>query len=100
MASCSRTNGSFCPTIGNPRRWRRKPEADARQSGQRRRGTDVWLGQVEGKDPENKIEREQLHAFDPVRFAVAADLEDDVNGGDDGENFRQRKFKVHRPSEE
>ena len=52
--------------------------------------------QIEKQNRQNEIEREKLHSFDPVRFAVTADLKENVNGHDDGDDFRHCKFQIHR----
>jgi len=41
--------------------------------------TDGRFRQEEKQDAENQVNREKLHALDPVRFAVTADLKEDVN---------------------
>ena len=49
----------------------------------------VRFGQIEEEHAKNEIEREQLHAFDPVRLSISADLEKDVNGSHDREDLRE-----------
>ena len=52
--------------------------------------------QIKKQNAEDDVNGEKLDAFDPVRFAVAADLKQDVNRSDYGEDFRPRKLEVHR----
>src|SRR5439155_14347258 len=52
--------------------------------------------QTKKQNAENDVNGEKLNAFDPVGFAVAADLKQDVNRSDYGEDFRPRKLEVHR----
>src|SRR5437879_4463016 len=52
--------------------------------------------QKKKQNAENDVNGEKLNAFDPVGFAVAADLKQDVNRSDYGEDFRPRKLEVHR----
>src|SRR2546421_203288 len=54
------------------------------------------LRQEKKQNAEDDINGEKLDAFDPVGFAVAADLKQDVNRSDYGEDFRPRKLEVHR----
>ncbi len=56
--------------------------------------------QIKKQNAEDDVNGEKLDAFDPVRFAVAADLKQDVNRSDYGEDFRPRKLKVHRLAEQ
>ncbi len=57
------------------------------------------FGQIEKQDAQDQVDREKLHALNPVRFPVSADLKDDVNRRNHGEDFGQRKFEIHGPSE-
>src|SRR4029077_12111707 len=52
--------------------------------------------QIKKQNAEDDVNGEKLDAFDPVGFAVAADLKQDVNRSDYGEDFRPREFEVHR----
>src|SRR5205807_8010502 len=52
--------------------------------------------QIKKQKAEDDVNGEKLDAFDPVGFAVAADLKQDVNRSDDGEDFRPRQREVHR----
>src|SRR5205823_14885849 len=57
------------------------------------------FGQIEKQDAQDQVDREKLHSLNPVRFPVSADLKDDVNRRNHGEDFGQGKFQIHRPSE-
>src|SRR6266487_156725 len=52
--------------------------------------------QIKKQNAEDHVNGEKLDAFDPVGFAVAADLKQDVNRSDHGEDFWPRKLEVHR----
>src|SRR5205809_4563997 len=52
--------------------------------------------QIKKQNAENHVNGEKLDAFDPVGFAIAADLKQDVNRSDHGEDFWSRKLEVHR----
>src|SRR5436190_20123557 len=52
--------------------------------------------QIKKQNAEDNVDGEKLDAFDPVGFAVAADLKQDVNRSDHGEDFRSRKLEIHR----
>ena len=52
--------------------------------------------QIKKQNAEDNVNGEKLDAFDPVGFAVAGDLKQDVNRSDYGEDFRPRKLEVHR----
>jgi hypothetical protein len=69
-----------------------------RESVARARSTELMRDsrQVKKQYAEDDVNGEKLDAFDPVRFPVAADLKQDVNRSDDGEDFRPRKLEVHR----
>src|SRR5947209_11232292 len=64
----------------------------------RRLCAEMRLGQIIKENAENQINREKLDAFDPVGFAIAADLKQNVDGCDQGEDFGQGKFQIHRTS--
>src|SRR3954470_20509884 len=66
----------------------------------RRLGAEMRLGQIIKENAEDEIDREKLDAFDPVGFAVAADLKENVNGRHQGEDFGQGKFQIHRTPEQ
>jgi len=57
------------------------------------------FGQIEKQDSQDQVNREKLDALDPVRFPISADLKNDINRRNHGEDFGQRKFEIHRPSE-
>ena len=60
----------------------------------------VHVGQKIEEDGENRIERKQLHALDPVALSIAADLLDDEDGSYDGYDLRHCKLQVHGMSEQ
>jgi hypothetical protein len=54
------------------------------------------LRQEKKQDRENHVNRQELHAFQPVRFPVAADFRRDEHRRDHGHHFRDRELQVHR----
>ncbi|MGH8016853.1 MAG: hypothetical protein ACREIA_00965 [Opitutaceae bacterium] len=50
--------------------------------------------QVEKEQPDDRVEREQLHALEPVALAVARDLGGDIDGEADRGDLRQRELEV------
>ena len=56
--------------------------------------------QIKKQNAENDVNGEKLNAFDPVGFAVAADLKQDVNRSDHRKDFWPRKLEVHRPTKQ
>ena len=57
------------------------------------------FGQIKKQDAQDQVDREKLHALNPVRFPVSADLKNDINRCNHGEDLGQRKFEIHWASE-
>src|SRR5215472_4273408 len=56
--------------------------------------------QIEKQNAQNQIDRKQLHSLEPIRFAVAVDLKDQLHGDNHGDDLRERELKIHRSAEE
>ena len=55
--------------------------------------------QVEKQDAENQINGQKLHALEPIRFAIAVDLKNQMHRNHHRNDLGQCKFQVHWPAQ-